>query len=316
MSNDTIRAAITAALRRRGTIDDLDASPSLTLLGSRTSTASVVIYGADGAVVDVVARAGDDAKALRGVAFAVGLSVAPCPACGGRGRRAYGREVEDGCDECECSGVVASDPAEEVERWRNRAVYAEGEISEALGLPPTMGVAPGELARVLRSAETERDEVRAELDAAHDLIAAQAALLTGVANALRGEPAPLASHSHHDLDLRAVTMKRERDEARAEVDRLRAELALERDRCVGLVREIPACQPGAKATAARKWLDDRVAACVRAIEVDDETATCARSLVREARERAKAAEADVARLTRERDETLTRLRALVSPSGR
>ena len=123
MSNDTIRAAITAALRRRGTIDDLDASPSLTLLGSRTSTASVVIYGADGAVVDVVARASDDAKALRGVAFAVGLCVDPCPACNGRGRRAYGREVEDGCDECECSGVVANDPAEEVERLRESVAY-------------------------------------------------------------------------------------------------------------------------------------------------------------------------------------------------
>ena len=87
----------------------------------------------------------------------------------------------------------------------------------------------------------------------------------------------------------------------AEIGRLRAELALERERCADLVREIPACQPGAKATAARRWLDDRVAACVRAIEVDDETATCARSLVREARERAKAAEADVARLRADLD---------------
>lgn len=166
MSNDTIRAAITAALRRRGTIDDLDASPSLTLLGSRTSTASVVIYGADGAVVDVVARASDDAKALRGVAFAVGMRVDPCPACNGRGRRAYGREVEDGCDECECSGVVVVDPAEDVDRWRNRAAFAEGEISAALGLPPTMGVAPGELARVLRSTEKERDEAHERAKAA------------------------------------------------------------------------------------------------------------------------------------------------------
>jgi len=88
MTTETLRAAITAALKRRGTIDDIDVTPSLTLLGSRTSTASVVIYGADGAVIDVVARAGDDAKALRGVAFAIGLR-------------------DD-----------SSDPAEEVERLR------------------------------------------------------------------------------------------------------------------------------------------------------------------------------------------------------
>ena len=73
MTTDTLRAAIIAALKRRGAIDDLDVTPSLTLLGSRTSTASVVLYGPDGAVIDVVARAGDDAKALRGVAFACGL---------------------------------------------------------------------------------------------------------------------------------------------------------------------------------------------------------------------------------------------------
>ena len=88
MTTDTLRAAITAALQRRGTIDDLDVTPSLTLLGSRTSTASVVVYGPDGAVIDVVARASDDANALRGVACAVGLR-------------------DDG-----------SDPAEEVERLR------------------------------------------------------------------------------------------------------------------------------------------------------------------------------------------------------
>ena len=87
-ATDTLRAAIIAALKRRGAIDDLDVTPSLTLLGSRTSTASVVLYGPDGVVIDVVARAGDDAKALRGVAFACGLR-------------------DDG-----------GDPAEEVERLR------------------------------------------------------------------------------------------------------------------------------------------------------------------------------------------------------
>ena len=213
-ATDTLRAAIIAALKRRGAIDDLDVTPSLTLLGSRTSTASVVLYGPDGVVIDVVARAGDDAKALRGVAFACGLREAPCPACDGRGRRAYGREVEDGCDECECAGVVVVDPAEEVERLR------------------------AENARLLNAIESQLCDAT-----------------------------------------------RERDES----------IAIERERCAALVREIPACQPGAKATAARRWLDDRVAACVRAIVVDDETATCARASVRDAMERAKAAEADAAR---------------------
>ena len=144
MSNDTIRAAITAALRRRGTIDDLDASPSLTLLGSRTSTASVVIYGADGAVIDVVARACDDAKALRGVAFAVGLR-------------------DDG-----------SDPAEEVERYRT--------------------IAGNLLARIHR-------------DGGHH------------ANAIGWERAA------DEADVIVVRLYVERDEARAEVERLRSELA-------------------------------------------------------------------------------------------
>jgi len=241
MTTDTLRAAITAALRRRDPNVNLDVTLAVTLLGSRTSTAAVVLYGSDGAVIDVVARASDDARALRGVAFAVGLRVAPCPACGGRGRRAYGREVEDGCDECECSGVVANDPAEEVERLREeRQSIREG------------------VACVGASCDREITIDGVDLRAAR------------------------RSATRFDVE----RIERERDEV----------IALERERCAGLVREIPACQPGAKATAARRWLDDRVAACVRAIEVDDETATCARALVREARERAKAAEADVARL--------------------
>jgi len=228
MTTETIRAAITAVLRRRGTIDDLDVTPSLTLLGSRTSTASVVIYGHDGAVIDVVARAGDDAKALRGVAFAVGLR-------------------DDG-----------SDPAEEVERLRAELAETERRLNAEI------------------SAMDARDGAYQALDGARD-------------------------GSDELVALAECRM--------AEIGRLRAELALERERCAALVREIPACQPGAKATAARRWLDDRVAACVRAIEVDDETATCARSLVREARERAKAAEADLARMRAELDATREALRA-------
>ena len=95
----------------------------------------------------------------------------------------------------------------------------------------------------------------------------------------------------------------------AEIRRLRSDLALERERCAGLVRELTAAPPGSRRTAASRNLAERVAACVRAIEVDDETATCARSLVREARERAKAAEADLARMRAELDATREALRA-------
>ena len=38
------------------------------------------------------------------------------------------------------------------------------------------------------------------------LLARQHAILTGVANALRGDPGPIASHSHHDLAERAAAM--------------------------------------------------------------------------------------------------------------
>jgi hypothetical protein len=44
----------------------------------------------------------------------------------------------------------------------------------------------------------------AELDELHALVDRQRTILTGVANALRGDPGPLASHSHHDLAERAA----------------------------------------------------------------------------------------------------------------
>ena len=52
----------------------------------------------------------------------------------------------------------------------------------------------------------ELDRTRDEVDALESLVARQADILTGVANALRGEPASLASHSHHDLAERAAAM--------------------------------------------------------------------------------------------------------------
>jgi hypothetical protein len=79
------------------------------------------------------------------------------------------------------------------------------------------------------------DAFRAELDELHALVARQSAILTGVANALRGPPGPLASHSHHDLAERAATVVRERDTALLERNARVARLtdALEaRDRAV------------------------------------------------------------------------------------
>jgi hypothetical protein len=51
----------------------------------------------------------------------------------------------------------------------------------------------------------EVDELQDEIDELHALLARQRAILTGVANALRGDPGPLASHSHHDLAERAAS---------------------------------------------------------------------------------------------------------------
>ena len=45
-----------------------------------------------------------------------------------------------------------------------------------------------------------------EVDYLDTLLARQHAILTGVANALRGDPGPIASHSHHDLAERAAAM--------------------------------------------------------------------------------------------------------------
>ena len=135
MTTDTLRAAITAALKRRVAIDDLDVTPSLTLLGSSTSTALVVLYGPDGVVIDVVARAGDDAKALRGVAFACGLR-------------------EDG-----------SIPAEERERLTRELAAARATVDQLLGV---IGAHGGEVARLqfaLASEAARHAETRAALRA-------------------------------------------------------------------------------------------------------------------------------------------------------
>ena len=55
--------------------------------------------------------------------------------------------------------------------------------------------------------KSQNDKVLAlceEIDELHAQVDRQRAILTGVANALRGDPGPLASHSHHDLAERAA----------------------------------------------------------------------------------------------------------------
>jgi hypothetical protein len=59
---------------------------------------------------------------------------------------------------------------------------------------------------------------RTELDQLDALLARQHAILTGVADALRGDPGPLASHSHHDLAERAAATVAEAAQMRAIVE--------------------------------------------------------------------------------------------------
>lgn len=113
-TTETLRAAIEAALRRR------DRRGMAALLACDDDDV-------DESIRATTARINDDA--LRALALACGLRVETCGACNGRGRHDYAREVEDGCDACECAGVVVVDPAEEVERL-TRALH---DVAERLG---------------------------------------------------------------------------------------------------------------------------------------------------------------------------------------
>ena len=121
-TTEVLRAAIETALRRRDPRATVQRSPTesdRSLWIARWPRLEIMTRGDDG-------HFGLDA--LRALAVACGLRVDLCPACNGRGRRAYGRETEDGCDECECSGVVVVDPAEEVERLREREASHAAEM--------------------------------------------------------------------------------------------------------------------------------------------------------------------------------------------
>ena len=74
----------------------------------------------------------------------------------------------------------------------------------------------------LAAVTAERDGLRAERDGEHDLIARQAAILTAVADALKGPPPALSSHSHHDLGAVAAATVAQQAPLVACVDALRS----------------------------------------------------------------------------------------------
>lgn len=113
-NTNTLRAAIEAAMRRRYAnargVSVIDGATSIS-----TQRAGAVI-DEPGIIREVCVLTHISADALGALAAIVGLRVETCGACNGRGRHAYGREAEDGCDECECAGIVVVDPAAEVEQ--------------------------------------------------------------------------------------------------------------------------------------------------------------------------------------------------------
>ena len=126
MTTETLRAAIEAAFRRRDPEAEVTIASLSTPLGSVHYTASVMVLAAR--------TAGDrstERGALESLAVAAGLRVETCGSCGGRGQRLYAREVEDGCDECECAGVVVVDPAKEIARLDD---VARGALDDLAGV--------------------------------------------------------------------------------------------------------------------------------------------------------------------------------------
>lgn len=106
-----------------------------------------------------------------------------------------------------------------------------------------------------------REETAAEVDYLDALLARQHAILTGVANALRGDPGPLASHSHHDLAERAAA-------AVAEIARLRALLEVAQTSLAAATsgRRVTACDEIERLQRERDALRDATREMLAAIE--------------------------------------------------
>lgn len=127
-NTESLRAAIEAALRRRdprATVRRYPTESDRSLWIARWPRSEITTRGDDGYF---------GLDGLRALAVACGLRVEACPACGGRGRRLYDRETEDGCDKCGCAGVVAVDPTEEVARLTRRLETA---VPWEVSSPPT-----------------------------------------------------------------------------------------------------------------------------------------------------------------------------------
>jgi hypothetical protein len=77
--------------------------------------------------------------------------------------------------------------------------------------------------RAPETADAKIERLNRELEDCDRTICRQSALLAGVVNAIKGPPPDLVRWSHHDAAQLAAHVVRERDEARAEVDRLRRE---------------------------------------------------------------------------------------------
>ena len=130
-------------------------------------------------------------------------------------------------------------------RASDASVRVLPEQRDSIGVDAPCGYATWGEVEVIATGDTELDALatlavavgldadgadpRAEIDHLDALLARQRAILTGVANALRGDPGPLASHSHHDLAERAAAVVAERNAAVADAARARAAYAIDLD---------------------------------------------------------------------------------------
>ena len=106
---------------------------------------------------------------------------------------------------------------------RDRALSIRDGRSTILSARRDLGATDDEgLREAAQRVTRERDALRAERDGEHDLIARQAAILTAVADALKGTPPALSSHSHHDLGAVAAATVAQQAPLVACVDALRA----------------------------------------------------------------------------------------------